>query len=382
MKTRRHIVLAFLLAWTPFVCVQAKETMPLETGLFEAAISRDVPPEAFVYNWRDAVLMKSFIDIYRRDESRRERVAGYVGEAMTRVAPKAHGRHPNGIAAACGFAFLKEIGRSTPETDAALERVYAQYKEIVRTEDGACSHRPGRLELWDDTLYMLDIFLLGCYRATGDISYVEEFADQLIAHAARLRDPVSNLWYHGWAKSDASYDDACCQKGWNANPQHRNAEFWGRGNGWVAMAMADLLEVLPADDPRYPEVRRMFSGMMKTVLSLQQCRSGLWYQLPARLGEKGNFLESSCTAMFAYAAAKGFRAGVLGKKYFRCARKAYKGLLTNCVRNAGGEEVFLDGICEGTCIGDKDYYFSRKAIGAETYATGAFLMLENQLYVK
>ena len=348
-------------------------------AILQICLSDILPADSFVWNWRDAVLMKSFIEISRSDESRRAEVEEYVSSAMTRLATQAHGRHPNGVASACGLAFLKEIGRNTPETDAALERVYRQYKEIPRSANGACSHRPGRVELWDDTLYMLDIFLLECWRATGDASYIDMLAEEVIAHAVHLRDQGTGLWYHGWAESGEAYDDACCQKAWNANPLHRNTEFWGRGNGWVAMCLVDLLEVLPSGHPRRPAVEEMFTGMMKSVRKLQNRRTGLWYQLPARPSDKGNFLEASCTAMFGYALAKGCRIGVLNGKSRKAAVRALKGLDRYCMKNAGSKDVVLEGVCEGTCIGDRAYYYSRRRKGGETYAMGAYLLLSNEI---
>ena len=348
--------------------------------ILQICLSEILPADSFVWNWRDAVLMKSFIEISRSDESRRAEVEEYVISAMTRLATKAHGRHPNGVASACGLAFLKEIGRNTPETDAALERVYRQYKEIPRSANGACSHRPGRVELWDDTIYMLDLLLLGCYRAGGDIAYVQDFADQVIAHAEHLRDPKTGLWYHGWSESAESYDDKCCQNGWNANPAHRNSEFWGRGNGWVAMALADLLEVLPEDDARYPHIKQMFLDMMRTVMRCQNKRTGLWNQLPARPLRGGNFRESSCSAMFAYALAKGVRSGVLAEGAISNARKAEQGLRKYCITGGDSGKISLGCICEGTCIGDKKYYLSRRQVYDDTYAIGALLMLFNELH--
>ena len=138
----------------------AAQTSP-QKGLFDAAISRDVPAEKYVWNWRDAVLLKAFTDIYRAEPQQRELIASYVDKAMTRVAPKAHGVHPNGVASAVGLAFLQEIGRSSMETDKALEKVLMQYRNIPRAVNGACSHRTGTVELWDDTVYMIGMALIG-----------------------------------------------------------------------------------------------------------------------------------------------------------------------------------------------------------------------------
>lgn len=348
--------------------------------LFDAAMNHIVPSEKFVWNWRDAVLLKAFTDIYRAEPQKREAIADYVDEAMTRLAPRAHGVHPNGVASAVGLAFLQEIGRSGMEADKALEKVLIQYRNIPRAVNGACSHRTGTVELWDDTVYMIGMALIGTYKATGDISYVEEFADQVIAHAVYLRDADTGLWYHGWAETSFPAEDACSQYGWNTNPVHRNDEFWGRGNGWIAMSLADVLEVLPASDRRYPAIKVMYEQMMDTLMKLQDRKTGLWRQLPLHVRDRENFLESSCTAMFGYALAKGVRLGILPAGLLKTAMKAYDGLVEHCILGKGTSEIRLGRICAGTCIGDRDYYYARSQVDSgETYAVGAFLLLSNEL---
>ena len=373
----KNSILILVLSLISFQAVAQKS--PSEE-LFDAAMNRIVPAEKFVWNWRDAVLLKAFTDIYRKQPQQRETIADYVDKAMTRLAPRAHGVHPNGVASAVGLAFLQEIGRSSMETDKTLEKVLMQYRGIVRAVNGACSHRAGTVELWDDTVYMIGITLIGCYKATGDISYVEEFADQVIAHAEHLCDPETGLWYHGWAESSYPAEDACSQYGWNTNPAHRNNEFWGRGNGWIAMSLADVLEVLPVTDRRYPQIKSMYELMMNTLAKLQDRRTGLWRQLPLHVKDRGNFLESSCTAMFGYAFAKGVRMGILPAECRRVAEKAYDGLVEHCVLDCGTSEIRLGHICAGTCIGDREYYYARSQVDhGETYALGAFLLLSNEL---
>ena len=383
MMIKRLIFVFLTLAWiTPCAFGAGRKEVCTPDNLYWLTIRRDVMPEKFVYNWRDAVLMKALIDISRSDEGRRPEIEAYVAEVMTRLAPRAHGRHPNGVAAGIGLAFLQEIGRNTPETDEALQRVLLQYEQIPRAENGAYSHRGNRVELWDDSLYMLEIFLLQCYRSSGDFTYVIECADQVLSHAAHLRDPKTGLWYHGWSESSQVYEDACCQVGWNANPLQRNDEFWGRGNGWVAMTLVDLLEVLPQEAPQYAEIKEMYLSMMRYLRRRQNVCNGAWRQLPARPPSRANFPESSCTAMFAYAMAKGERLGLLPFRYKETARKAYAWLSDHCLpcpEDTAPELTGLQGVCEGTCIGDKDYYYSRKRTGGQTYATGAFLMLYNEL---
>ena len=378
LRAIRLMRIRLLLLAVFFTVVRTAAFSQPSADLLYMAITRDVPADKYVYNWRDAVLLKSLTDVYRSCPEQRESIASYVQEAMYRVAPNAHGIHPNGIASAVGFAFLQEIGRNTVETDAALERVIFQYNNMLRTADGACSHRADRVELWDDTLYMLDMTLVGCYRATGDTRYLDMLANEIILHSKRLFDSHSGLWYHAWAQSDVPVSDECGQDGWNCNPQHRNSEFWGRGNGRIAMALVDVLEYLPKSSPHYKQLKGMFCKMMKSLRRVQD-DSGMWYQLPAHPGDAGNYLESSCTAMFGYAAAKGSRLGLLTRRYSKMAWKSWSGIKGGCLKYEP-DGVYLTRICPGTCVGDKDYYYSRGVVACgESYALGAAIMLWNEI---
>jgi unsaturated rhamnogalacturonyl hydrolase len=124
----------------------------------------------------------------------------------------------------------------------------------------------------------------------------------------------------------------------------------------------------------------MFVQMMSTLARLQDSKTGLWRQLPLHVKDKDNFLESSCTAMFGYAAAKGTRLGILPSGFSISARNAYEGIVKHCLVGLDTPELALSRICAGTCIGDKDYYYARSQVSSgETYAIGAVLMLANEI---
>ena len=60
--------------------------------------------------------------------------------------------------------------------------VFNEYLEVKRTADGAISHLPLTLELWDDTVFMIGEFMIAMYRATGDKKYLNELANQFRLH--------------------------------------------------------------------------------------------------------------------------------------------------------------------------------------------------------
>ena len=73
MMRIRIVILALLLGCCPLVARQSRGAQ-----LFDSAILRDVPPGQYVYNWRDAVLLKAFTDIGRSVPARHGQVLGAV----------------------------------------------------------------------------------------------------------------------------------------------------------------------------------------------------------------------------------------------------------------------------------------------------------------
>lgn len=438
----RTIIALILVASLPFsghISGQSGDGQPctLNHTILTETAKHIVPPERYVWNWRDAIVLKAMTDIYDDSPESRTDVMQWIVTAMDSSLSKAHGRHPNGVASGAGPAFLsrvtesysssglvscEDVPMSSDKKDNGLrindvsvetayknkaEQIYAQYSAIPRFQ-GATSHRPGRIELWDDSIYMLSMFLLEMYRTTGDEKYLNDCIREVTAHADKLRDSRTGLWWHGWASSNAINDDGCCECGWNANPQQRNSEFWGRGNGWIAMALADLLSEMPGNHRQYTVILKWYRQMMDTLCKLQDKTTGHWMQLPMRIGEKdapetydsrnkdnnvangnnsvkgANYIESSCTAMFGYAFAQGLANGLIrGRKYDRAMELAHSGLWKYSLRivsDKTAEFISMSNICSGTCIGGKDYYYSRGVTENESFAVGALILFENRYH--
>lgn len=178
------------------------------------------------------------------------------------------------------------------------------------------------------------------------------------------------------------YEDGCCEYLWNSNQLQRNTEYWGRGNGWIAMSLADVLALLPAGHRDRKALTSMFVQMMRTLCRVQDPATGHWRQLPLRVedADAGNYIESSATAMFGYALAKGVAEGVLrGSRYRKAAERAWRGLLVHSVEGRGTDGLTLGNVCAGTCIGERRYYYARPVVSGESFATGAFLQFAGQM---
>jgi unsaturated rhamnogalacturonyl hydrolase len=158
---------------------------------------------------------------------------------------------------------------------------------------------------------------------------------------------VTGLCYHGWDESK--------KQQW-ANPVSGCSPcFWGRAMGWFAMGLVDVLDYFPPDHPRRGDLVRILQETSGALLAFQDSSTGMWYQVVDKAGHPGNYLESSASAMFAYAFAKGSNKKYLDSRFFKAAEKAMRGIRQQCVSVGERERVDLKETCRGAGLGGNPY---------------------------
>lgn len=376
-KFKCQILTLSILLFGTYACVSQKGNEDWSDSLSRYVIEKYMPAEKYIWNWNEAVFLKAMVERCENNYPEKNSYFAYIKDAVDATRPTINGHHPNAVISGLALAYLAGETQDSSYLSDAL-KVYDQYKGIPRATNGGVSHRAEVIELWDDTVYMVGEFLLQMYKLTGNEEYLLEAISQLEKHAEKLEDPKTGLWYHGWDNDTIPSQDPCCTPDWAENPERRSQEFWGRGNGWITMMLADLLEYTPTDNPHYGYLKSSFSKKMETLSKLQDAETGHWYQLPIYPKEKGNFIESTSTAMFAYSMAKGIELGILSKDtYMPIIEKAYKGLEKYSLKPAGEGYMKMDNICDGTCIGDKEYYYDRNIVEERAYAFGILIMFHD-----
>jgi rhamnogalacturonyl hydrolase YesR len=183
---------------------------------------------------------------------------------------------------------------------------------------------------WIDDMYMITILQVQAYRATGDKRYLDRAALEMAAYLDRLQQP-NGLFYHA---PDVPF-------------------FWGRGNGWFAVGMAELLKELPEDHALRPRILQGYRMMMAALLKYQG-KDGMWRQL---IDHEEAWPEASGSGMFAFAVTTGVKQGWLSEvDYGTAARKAWLGLAGYVDQNAD-----VTNVCVGTDkLNSLDYYLLRR----------------------
>lgn len=334
-----------------------------------------MPADKYKWDWGQATFLNSLIHLYNTKPAAEKQVyLSYIKTAMDATYAVANGKHPNAVASAHGMAFLARVTGEKKYLDKS-NQIYAEYLQVPRAPNGGVSHRAETVELWDDTVYMLNMFLLEMYRLTGDEKYIADFVAQFNAHNEKLTDEKSGLWVHGWDADNEDYNDGCSIMGWPDKTTRKSSQIWARGNGWVGMALADALETVTRSSKFWKPLEKAFIHYVTVVAPLQNPETGHWYQLVTLPENPENFEESSCTAMFAYTITKGLQLKILDKKkYGTRADKAYAGLRSLSLKNGGNAYLIPSRVSGGTCVGDEHYYLTRKITEGTGFGYGSFIM--------
>jgi rhamnogalacturonyl hydrolase YesR len=206
---------------------------------------------------------------------------------------------------------------------------------------------------WVDDMYMITILQLQAYRAMGDKVYLDRAALEMVAYLDKLQKP-NGLFYHG---PEIPF-------------------YWGRGNGWFAGGMAEMLTDLPKNHPQRARIMQGYLKMMASLLKYQDA-DGVWHQL---IDHPESYQESSATAMFAYAMITGVKKGWLkDKAYAESPRKAWIGL----------NKLFIDkdGLVDKVCVGtgqtnSLDFYLNRPTQKGNPHGQAPVLWCVNALLRK
>jgi unsaturated rhamnogalacturonyl hydrolase len=235
----------------------------------------------------------------------------------------------------------------------AIEKLMDQLRNHPRTETGGFWHKKiYPWQMWLDGLYMQGPFYAQYAAEFTDGNEFDDIEHQFTLIESKSRDNQTGLLYHAWDESR--------QQKWAHPDTGCSPHFWGRALGWYCMALTDVLSFIPPSRAKTFEAlagiaRRLLDPLMK----YQEPTSGLWYQVLDKGDAKNNYTESSASSMFVYFMTKMLRLGLVDENKKRqvraAAKKAYKGLLDNKLREDPSGELHLTDICKVAGLGGTPY---------------------------
>jgi rhamnogalacturonyl hydrolase YesR len=231
---------------------------------------------------------------------------------------------------------------------------YVQYiltKEFRLPDGTLARNRPQPSTLWLDDLYMSVPALAQMGALTGESKYFDEGTRQIRQFAARMFRKDQGLFMHGWVA------------GMEVPPEF----YWARANGWALMTLVEVLDVLPEAHGDRPMLLELLRAHVRGLLA-RQSGSGFWHQL---LDREDSYLETSATAIYAYAMARAINRGWLDP--------VAHGPAVVLAWNAVATKVNAEGQVEGTCVGtgmgfDPAFYYHRPVSKFAAHGYGPTLL--------
>ena len=171
---------------------------------------------------------------------------------------------------------------------------------------------------WDPDVRVEDFFFAGTLlgraaKLTGDGAYADKLFDLLLS--ADTLQPNGLYWH--------------C---------HASPFFWGRGNAFAALGIAEALTHVPEHARRDELISR--NEIHLSALRDMQDASGVWHQV---VDDASTYLEHSATTMLGYSVTRGIRMGWLPDSFADCAAKAWSGVEARTAANGD-----LEHVCVGT----------------------------------
>ncbi|MCI8358590.1 MAG: glycosyl hydrolase family 88 [Lachnospiraceae bacterium] len=265
----------------------------------------------------------------------------------------------------------------------AIDLVYSQIENMPRTKEGNFWHKniyPN--QVWLDGLYMCQPFYMEYETRFNDKKNYGDIFNQFAQVVKNMRDSETGLYYHAY---DSSREMFWCDKvtGLSQN-------FWLRALGWYSMALLDTLDktdISGNEEHRAAceEMKKAFLDLMDAMLRYQD-ESGMWYQVVNVGGMEKNYLETSGSAIMAYALLKGVRLGFLPENYRENGKKAFRGICDRYLSTDEEGNLHLDGICLVAGLGGKemrpgtfDYYMSEPVVKDDAKGVGPFLLAYTEM---
>ncbi len=276
------------------------------------------------------------------------RLARVTGESVWRsrvldqVRPWLSGRQPlvgetvrfAGLGGAMVFVELGSEGGAEGAAATALTREAARHG-ATETSPGVPKYGSG----WTDDMFLGTIVA----SLSRDPDALAAAARLVTGYAARLQQP-DGIFHHA--------PDAPAP--------------WGRGNGFAALGLAELLTALPVTHASRSGVLDIFRRQMEGLVG-HQAADGMWFQV---VDTPGSYREGSVTALAITAMARGIRLGWLDASYRSVVERAWNGLLAH---------VELDGELVDVCISTgagptRRYYLDRPAVNGADDRGGALIL--------
>lgn len=260
----------------------------------------------------------------------------------------------------------------------AMDTVRLQLDTMPRTKSGNFWHKKiYPYQIWLDGLYMAQPFYM---QYETEFNKMQGCRDSFVQfeNVYKLMRRDDGLYCHGYDESREMY--------WANKHTGQSSNCWLRAMGWYVTGLVDTIEVM--DEQLYYEYRTLRKILKEAIDALLpwQNEDGMFYQIVDKPWEDGNYLETSGTALIAYAVLKAVRLGLLSERYKTFAKNAFYGTVKRYLSQDENGDLRLSGICLVAGLGGTqhrdgslEYYFSEPVVENEAKGVAPLLLAYTEI---
>lgn len=263
----------------------------------------------------------------------------------------------------------------------AINLLYSQITSQPRTALGNFWHKKIYPEqVWLDGLYMAQVFYTRYETEYNRGRNYKDIVKQFKNVYAHMYDIDKKLYYHGWDYSKSAF--------WSDEETGLSKSFWLRSVGWYTVGLVDAISYFDANSPDLKA--ELITIFRKTICGLEQYIDpvkNMFWQVVDQMGREGNYVETSGSAMIAYAMMKGARLGYVEKRFSSVGERVFNGICKEYLTETDGK-LNLGGICLMAGLGPEtnkkrdgtyEYYISEPVVENDAKGTGPFVMAYTEI---
>ncbi|MDR4968807.1 MAG: glycoside hydrolase family 88 protein [Acholeplasmataceae bacterium] len=337
------------------------------------------------WNYIDGCMMTSLLELYQETQEQKyldfviNFVDYYVFDDGTIRGYDIENYNVDDI---CESRVLFDLFRYTKQEKyaKAIEFTYTHIKNQPRTKDGNFWHKkiyPN--QVWLDGLFMAQPFYA---RYETELNQKENYIDiinQFKNVSQLMFNREKELYYHGYDSTKKIF--------W-ANPETGlSKNFWLRAMGWFFVAIVDVIDYMDDEDSKTNFFSPLLRDSINGILKYQDETSKMFYQVVDQQDRKGNYLETSGSALMSYAILKGVRLGLLENSYKQIGIDIFNGICEKYLTEKDGD-LNLGGIVLVSGLGPEnnlrrdgsfDYYISEPIVENDAKGVGPLIMAYTEL---
>ena len=261
----------------------------------------------------------------------------------------------------------------------ALDNFIVQLQSHPKTNSGGYWHKKiYPWQMWLDGIFMGSTYMARYAKEFNAPEWFDMATTQTKMIYEKTLDPASGLLMHAWDESR--------QQKWCDPATGKSHYPWSRATGWYVMAITEILDCLPENHPDRNDLINILQKTCDALLKVQDTETGLWVQVFNQGGRKGNYIEGSGSAMYAYVFARGAHKGYLDKKYLGIAENVFDNIIKELITVDEKGFLTMHNICGGCGLGNNpyrdgsyEYYINEKRVDNDPKGVAPFILAAIEL---